>query len=164
MLKHTRYFLCLCALGGLMMAGCSKPDQGTSASGTGSEAHAHSDQHDHDHDSHDHEHPESLKEGFQKLSDMYQVIKAAFEKNDPDAAHGELHEIGHLLEEDLPALLQSDGQLSAEAKEKLKATFTKLFDAFFKLDDQLHGGPAANFAEVDKVIAEGLEDYKGLVP
>lgn len=154
MMKLISRLLCLSALCALVMTGC-KPSQNTTAS-SDTDAHAHG--------SHDHEHPESLKEGYQKLSDMYLVIKAAFEKNDPDAAHGELHEIGHLLEEDLPALLQGDGQLSAEAKDQLKATFAKLFDAFFKLDDQLHGGPAADFAELDKTIAQGLDEFKGLVP
>jgi len=124
-------------------------------------------QNDHDHaagDAHDHQHPENLKDAVTTLAELYAKIKPAFENKDPDAAHGELHEVAHLLDEVFPGLIKKDSAMSAESKTKLEGVISKLFDAFFKLDDVLHGGPEVDFGPIDTSIASAIEELKTLLP
>jgi hypothetical protein len=148
-------------LGGMIclataIAGCKPADDAATEGGDGVAAH------DHEHGD-EHEHPKSLLEGFQMLGDLHGVIQAAFEKNDPDAAHGELHEVAHVLDEDMPALIDQNESLSDEQKSQLKDVISALFDEFSKLDDVLHGGPEIDFAAVNSKIAENMDTLKGLI-
>jgi len=156
-MKLAAFFLtsvaCLASL-----VGCQPADTGNS-----SPAVSESGAHDHGED-HDHDHPENLKEAIQTLSDLYAKIKPAFESKDPDAAHGELHEVAHLLDEGFPGLIQQDSSINADAKTKLESAVNTLFDAFSKLDGVLHGGPEIEFTEVDTDIAAAMEELKALIP
>ncbi|MBX3420645.1 MAG: hypothetical protein KF752_03720 [Pirellulaceae bacterium] len=145
------------ALGSLVLCGCqpasSDPAAGSSATGA-----------NHDHEHGDHDHPQSLAEGQEVIGKLFGEIRAAFEKGDPDAAHDQLHEVGHILEGVLPDLVKNDAGLSDEAKSSIQACLEKMFDEFGKLDDQLHGGPEADFAEISRVIDGALQELKGLLP
>ena len=144
-------------LGGLFV-GCQPSGSGDSAAKTTS-----SESHGHGHD-HDHEHPESLKEALGILSDLYAKIKTAFESGDPDAAHGELHEVGHLLEDDFPSLINKDDSIDSDSKAKLETIVSSLFDEFFKLDDMMHGGGKVEFSTVETAISASMDDLKALLP
>lgn len=135
--------------------GCQKADDGA-AGGSGVVAH------DHDHD-HGHEHPKSLLEGYQMLSDLHGRIQAAFENDDPDEAHDELHEVAHILDDDIPVLIDQADSLSDEHKRLLKGVISKLFEEFSKLDDVMHGGPEVDFPEVDSKIQEAMAEMKALI-
>jgi hypothetical protein len=142
---------------GLVLCGCQPAGtDGSTAAVNQTEGH------DHEHEGHDH--PKTLKEGIQALSDLYAKIKPAFESKDPDAAHDELHEVAHLLDEAFPGLIKQDSSLDSESKTKLESAVNTLFDAFSKLDGVLHGGPDVEFSEVDSSIAKAMEELKGLVP
>jgi hypothetical protein len=105
---------------------------------------------------------DDLLEGFQQLSDAYTGIKAAMEKSDMDAAHDPLHDLAHLLGEDLPKLTKKSS-LDDDTKTKLAAHWNTLMDEFGKLDAFFHNGPKADWAELDKKIAPVMEELKGLV-
>ena len=98
------------------------------------------------------------------IGNLYGAIKTAFEGGQPDDAHDQLHEIAHVLEDDFPPLVNNAAALDDAAKSKLNELIAKLFDEFSKLDEELHGGPKADFAEVDKVVAETMSELKQLIP
>jgi hypothetical protein len=156
-MKTTSFVLCGLVVFSFTLAGCQKPDAGT-AGGSGVVAH----DHDHDHDG-QHEHPTSLLEGYQMLGDLYGQIKAAFEKNDPEAAHDQLHEVAHILDEDMPGLILNNEALSDDQKSELKNVITKLFEEFSKLDDVLHGGPEIDFSNVNSEIEQAMNALKALI-
>lgn len=151
-MKVTSSILCGLAVLSFAFVGCQQPGDG----GSGPAAH------DHQHD-HQHEHPTSLLEGYQMLDDLYGVIKAAFEKNDPDAAHDQLHEVAHILDEDIPGLIENNEALSDDQKSELKSVIGKLFEEFSKLDDVLHGGPEIDFSDVNSKIEEAMTALKALI-
>lgn len=136
--------------------GC-QPGGGGDTAGTTTQADSHGHGHDHDH-------PESLQEAVETLSGLYAKIKTAFESGDPDAAHGELHEVGHLLEEDFPTLIKKEDSLDADSKSKLESVVSALFDEFFKLDDMMHGGENVDFATLEPVISAALDELKSVLP
>lgn len=154
-----RHIFCAVALASLVTLGCNtsstpsttiKPPVATSG---------------HDHESEQHHHPETLAGLLDELSEKYLAIKGAMEKGDTEAAHGPLHDIGHLLESDhavVPELLKKSS-LDDEAKAKFTAATTKLFDEFLKLDGTFHGGPGVEWADLDKNIAPAMEELKGLI-
>ena len=156
-MKSSCCYLLLCASVTLLSVGC-KPAGDSKSNGNAPVT-----THDHDHGhSGEHQHPESLLEGLQQLSDAYMVIKNVMEKGDADAAHGPLHDIAHLLEEDLPGLTQKS-DLGDDVKSKLTASWNGLFDQFGKLDGFFHGGPKVEWADLDKQISPIMEELKGLI-
>ncbi len=125
------------------------------------------DDHDHDHEDHDHgdhdhgDHDEpaleSLAAGLDKLESEFSVIKAAFEKDSPEDAHDELHDIGHLLES-LEQWVASDSAAN-EVDQAAAAPLVKtLFTSFGNLDDTLHGVEGvdieANLQEISTTITQ----------
>jgi hypothetical protein len=119
--------------------------------------------HDHDHGhSHEHASNRTLAEAFKSLEASQATIKAAFEADKPDDAHGALHEVAHTLEE-----MEATAQkvlTSDEAKSAAKATLKTLFDAYGALDEVMHGGTGKKYVEVAKQIEESFEALKKLIP
>ncbi|TWT81630.1 hypothetical protein CA13_30830 [Planctomycetes bacterium CA13] len=128
----------------------------------------------HDHDEHDHAihidaaelglstddlvsldesiHPDNLKDAVAVLQTMHETIRDGFANDDVDAAHGPLHEVGHLLEmieSTLESASLSDTQ-QASAKEAVKS----LFDEFGSIDGNLHDDKPADYdAYAEKIDA-----------
>ena len=106
--------------------------------------------HDHGHDhEHEHEH-ESLAAALTELTKLRDTIRDGFAKNDVDAAHDPLHEVGHVLEE-IPELAEKE-KLPAEAITIIKASVEELFDAFGAVDKGMHGGESVKYADVSGKI------------
>ncbi|MEX0689488.1 MAG: hypothetical protein WD072_12590, partial [Pirellulales bacterium] len=126
-------------------------DHAAELGGHSARGHAHGHGHaavdDHDHD-HDHPAaspkpgaaaPGSFADALARIIELDSRIRA-----DPEAAHGDLHAIGHLLEE-LPGLAQTAGvPLDAAA---VKRSAGILFEAFSRIDDKLHGQEGSTYAE-----------------
>jgi hypothetical protein len=123
---------------------------------------------DHAHD-HDHDHgatekpatdPESFADALVTIIELDGKIRAACAGDDPEAAHDELHAIGHLLEE-LPGLATTAGvALDAEA---VKRSAGVLFDAFSRIDDKLHGGGGSTYAEEAETIGRELSSFRAFL-
>jgi len=106
--------------------------------------------HDHGHDhEHEHEH-ESLAAALTELTKLRDTIRDGFAKNDIDAAHDPLHEVGHVLEE-IPELAEKE-KLPAEAITIIKASVEELFDAFGAVDKGMHGGESVKYSDVSGKI------------
>jgi hypothetical protein len=94
------------------------------------------------------------------IIDHDERIRTAFEANDPDAAHDDLHAIGHLLE-DLPKLAGTAGvALDRKAVERSAGI---LFDAFSRIDDKLHGGTGSTYADEAKTISKELGAFRAFL-
>jgi hypothetical protein len=105
-------------------------------------------------DGHEDHGPETLAEALTSLKGMRDTIRDAFGKNDPDAAHDPLHEIGHVLGsfEDLAAKEKvSDDQAAV-----IKAQVEILFDAFGAVDKTMHGQEGKSWNEVSKAVDEAM--------
>lgn len=151
-MKATPYALCSLLVLSICFTGCQRSDDPQGGSSVVA----------HEHDHH-HEHPTNLLEGYQMLSDLYAVIAAAFQQSDPDAAHDQLHEVAHILDEDLPGLVENDAKLSDDQKSGLLTALASLFEEFSKLDDVLHGGPEVDFPDVNSKIESAMSDFKALI-
>ena len=119
---------------------------------------------DHDHAGHDHDqsdHPDSFEEALQHIEDMGSKITAAFAKAEPDDAHDELHEIGHMIES-LPALAKKAG-LPESKQEKVMAIAEALMDAFGELDGTLHGGDEVDAEKISQTISAQIEELQVLL-
>jgi len=133
----------------------------------GHAAHAHAHTHGHDHaaaaaDEHEHASPEtaaaapgSFADALARIIELDSRIRA-----DPEAAHGDLHAIGHLLEE-LPGLAQTAGvPLDAAA---VKRSAGILFKAFSRIDDKLHGQEGSTYAEEAGTIGRELGSFRAFL-
>ena len=105
--------------------------------------------------------PENFSEGLQKLVSQKTRIQTAFEKSDPDSAHDDLHEIGHVLES-LPALAKKSGIAEADLP-AVKEAVDSLFDAFGKLDENLHGGDETPYKDVAEKIDTAIAALNKMV-
>jgi hypothetical protein len=116
-------------------------------------------EHGHDHD-HEHEHsdrPKSLKAAITKLKSLRDQIGAAMDKNDPDAAHEPLHDVGKLLEA-MPELA-ADTDLPESEWQEIKQEADRLFKAFGDVDSSFHkedGDHQAAYKAVKSIIDEGV--------
>ena len=132
--------------------------------------------HDHHHghthaasDEHAHEHagaensaatPASFADALATIIELDGKIRAACAGDDPEAAHGDLHAIGHLLE-GLPGLAQTAGlPLDVEA---VKRSAGILFDAFSRIDDKLHGAEGSTYAEEAETIGRELGSFRAFL-
>jgi len=138
----------------------------------GHAAHAHAHTHGHDHagvDDHDHDHaspkpaaaaPGSFADALARIIELDGRIRAAAAGDDPEAAHGDLHAIGHLLEE-LPGLATTAGVPLDAAAEKRSAGI--LFEAFSRIDDKLHGQEGSTYAEEAGTIGRELGSFRAFL-
>ena len=151
----------------IALIGCGSTDQSVSDSSSQSSAvedHDH-DGHGHDdHEGHDHEEggqPESFAEAIGQISDLGSKVTAAFAKGEPDDAHDELHDIGHVIE-CLPELAKRAGL--PETKQKTVSEVTEaLMDAFGELDGTLHGGEEIDVEEISKTISAQIEELQEML-
>ncbi|MFG0264689.1 MAG: hypothetical protein ACF8AM_05975 [Rhodopirellula sp. JB055] len=152
----------------LALIGCGSPDQSasdSSSANSSAEDHGH-DHADHDHEGHDHDHgesghPESFAEAIEQINDMGNKITSAFAEGEPDNAHGELHDIGHLIES-LPDLAKKAG-LPEPKLEKVGEVTETLMDAFGELDHTLHGGEKADVEKISSTISTQMEELQGML-
>ncbi|MFO0940796.1 MAG: hypothetical protein U0930_08510 [Pirellulales bacterium] len=159
-MKRICLLTCMVALASFATIGC-KPTNTAKAPVT-PDAHDHDHGHDH---GHDHKHVETLPAFLTELTEAYTAIKTAMEKNDSEAAHGPLHTVADLLDlekGDIAGLLKKSS-LDDDTKGKIKTALTKIFDEFYKLDNQFHGGPKVEWADLDKNIVPAMEELKGLI-
>lgn len=110
--------------------------------------------HGHAHDEHGHG-PESLSDAMNELTTMRNSIRDAFAKNDQDAAHDPLHEVGHVLEA-IPELAKK-GITSAENQAAIEKSVNDLMDAFGRVDKTMHGQEGSTYAEESKTIDAAIE-------
>lgn len=111
-------------------------------------------EHDHDHDEHGHG-PESLTDAMTELTSMRNTIRDAFAKNDQDAAHDPLHEVGHVLGA-IPELAKKEN-VTAENQEVIEKSVNDLMDAFGRVDKTMHGQEGSTYAEESKTIDAAIE-------
>lgn len=127
--------------------------------------HGHDEHGGHDHgehgdDEHDHEGPESFAEALASVTSMKTTICKAFADETPDAAHDELHEIGHLLEE-IPELAAKVDGISKEQIAKVEAAVEKLFEGFGELDHTLHDTSAeVDVAALEKQLTDAISELE----
>ena len=106
-------------------------------------------EHVHSHDDHDHG-PESLKDAINELKSMRDTIRDAFAKNDQDAAHDPLHEVGHVLVA-IPELAKKE-KVSAENQASIEKAVNSLMDAFGRVDKTMHGQEGSKYNEESATI------------
>ena len=103
----------------------------------------------------DHEHlPETFAAAVEELVKERDTIRDAFAKNDAEAAHEPLHEVGHLLEA-MPELA-AKGPAPADAA-VVKEVSNELFELFGKVDEKLHGTEGSTYEEVAEKIDAGVK-------
>ena len=109
---------------------------------------------DHDHDA-EHKHPETLAEAVAQLTEVSATIKTAFAKDDAEAAHGPLHDVGHLLEQ-FPELI-AKSSLDEAGKAEATAAFESLFKSFGDVDAAMHGEDGKKYSDVSDAIDASLK-------
>lgn len=131
----------MCGFAALLAIGCQEePDSGIPAVMKGEEAHA------------GHAHAETLVEAVEEMVGMRNVIRDGFAKDDADAAHGPLHEVGHVLGE-VEELAEKE-ELEVAQLNSVRDAVEELKEAFGSVDKMMHGGEGSEYSEVaDKVDA-----------
>ncbi|MEM9586245.1 MAG: hypothetical protein AAGA03_03110 [Planctomycetota bacterium] len=148
------------------LAGCGPGGPATGdASPQESSTGGHSDDdHGHAHDDHGHGdggHPESFAEAVEQVKEVGGRITRAFASGDPNKAHGDLHEIGHLIGA-LPELAKKAG-VPSEKMETVRTVTEALLDSFEALDGTLHGGVGVEVEDVSKEISTQLDSLQALL-
>ena len=105
--------------------------------------------HGHDHEEHDHG-PESLKDALAEATSLRDTIRDSFAKNDQDAAHGPLHDVGAILEAS-PELAKKE-KVSTENQAAIETAVNTLMDAFGNVDKTMHGQEGSTYAEESATI------------
>jgi len=133
---------------------------------THSEETAHADHHEgHDHahegeESHDHASAATLSEAVQEVVALNEQIREGLAEGDTAKADGPVHKIGHVLEE--VEQLAGKASLDDTQKQDVKLAIEKLFDAFGKIDEKLHGGKGADYQDVAPQIDEAIQKLKDI--
>lgn len=145
MIRRTTTSLSVLALT-VFICGCQEPDGGGSVPPVMVG----------DHEGHDHGeggHPETLGEAMHQLTELRDTVRDAFAEGDSDAAHGPLHEVGHLIDE-VAELAEAAG-LSAEANAVIISNAEILMDSFGAVDKKMHSeDEGSDYSEVsDKIDA-----------
>jgi len=110
--------------------------------------------HGHDHEEHDHG-PESLKDALAEVKSLRNTIRDSFAKNDQDAAHGPLHEVGEVLEA-IPELAKKE-KVSLENQAAIETAVNTLMDAFGNVDKTMHGQEGSTYSEESATIDAAME-------
>jgi len=95
-------------------------------------------------------------EALSGVIDLDGKIRAAYETNRPEAAHDDLHAIGFLLQQ-LPHRAGAAGAGIDRAAVERSAGV--LFNAFSRIDSQLHGGVGSTYMDESKGIAKELSAF-----
>jgi hypothetical protein len=161
--------------------GCG-PSSAPPAGGVAAKSdHGHDHDHGHSHDhAHDHDHGDKSKtagpgegeskaatikaenyaDAIRQLTEMHGKMKAAFSKKDIDAAHGPLHDVGHVLEL-IPVLAAKETKDEAVLA-AIRKPVDELFDHYGKVDEKLHGESGVTYEEVSSKIDAALEKLKAV--
>ena len=99
--------------------------------------------------------PKTFSSVVSELVEMKNVIRDAFAANDPDKAHGPLHEVGHAIGE--LSGLAAKANLSADQMNSLKSACDTLMDAFGEIDKTFHGGEGKTYDEVASDIHTSMQ-------
>lgn len=104
---------------------------------------------------------QTASQAVEQMCVQYRYIRDAFERQDPDAAHGPLHEVGyalHDLEDAAAEELRDSEKLAA-----LKKLTASLFDDFGAVDRTMHGREGSTWPEVAERIATTINELRGTV-
>jgi len=110
--------------------------------------------HEHEHE-HEH-HYDSVKDAIEELTTLRNVIRDSFAKNDQDAAHDPLHEVGHVLEM-IPELAKKEN-VSAENQVIVEKAVETLMTAFGAVDKTMHGQEGSTYTEESEKIDAALAE------
>jgi hypothetical protein len=116
------------------------------------------DGHDHDHEHGHHDHPETLDDALHELTKLHTTVRDAFAKDDSDAAHDSLHDVGHILEE--VTELADESKLPDDAKATIRKNVEALLDAYGAVDEKLHsddGSEGSDYKDVAEKIDAALK-------
>ncbi len=128
----------------------------------------------HDHEGHDHEghegevktgeatHPNTYSEAVADLLVTHKAIADAFATDDADAAHGPLHDVGHLLEV-IEELVKNSGRDDTTQKQ-LNAAIEQLFASYGDVDEKMHDeSQGKDYSDVAKQIENAINTLKAQV-
>jgi len=104
-------------------------------------------------DQHDHE--LTFGQAVDKIQELAGTIGESMAKDDADAAHHPLHEIGNLLN-GLPHLAEHE-ELSEESLKLLQDAVDKMMDAYSAVDATMHGEEGKSYDDVKGDIDAALE-------
>jgi len=142
-MRLTRFsWLLIVPMSLMFNAGCE--DSASKDSLTMSEEHGHGHDHGHDHG------PATLKDAIAELTTLRDTMRDAFAKNDLDAAHDPLHEVGHVLEA-IPELAKKEN-VSAESQTAIETAASTLMDAFGAVDKTMHGQEGSSYSDESEKI------------
>lgn len=142
-LRHSwSLILCFSLLVG---SGCSEPTRNEPVESSQNKSH--------DHEAHDHG-PASLTDALAELTSMRNNIRDSFAKNNQDAAHGPLHEVGAILEA-IPELAKKE-KASAANQAAIETAVNALMDAFGNVDKTMHGQEGSTYSEESATIDSTL--------
>ena len=98
---------------------------------------------------------DSMEAAITKVASLRNSIRDGFANDDPDAAHGPLHEVGDVLL--LIPELAKRKPVSAEDQATIEAEVNALMDAFGEVDKTLHGQEGSTYDEESAAIDAALE-------
>lgn len=135
---------------GIVM-GCSSGQDAEPTSQKQDEAH---DQHEHSHaESHDHDHSDFVA-AVTEIKKLNDSIQKAFVEGDLKKADPPVHEIGHVLES-IHSLVEQTS-LSTTDQNSVEIAVDSLFEAFAEIDEKIHGGKGASYADVEAKIKPAI--------
>jgi hypothetical protein len=102
-----------------------------------------------------HQHADNYDDAVAELQELSDQIRTGFEQDDVDAAHGPLHEVGHVLE-NIDGFVKSS-ELSDEVKKPLTEAVETLFDSYGAIDDKQHGLEGKDFKDVSGQIDTAMQ-------
>ena len=160
-LKILTTACCLSAV--LIFTGC-QPEASTGEK-EADHGHGHEHGHEHGHDHHHSDRPESLRAAIVELKELSDSFCSAMEKDDTEAAHDPLHDLGKLLEA-MPELA-ADTDLPEEEWNLVKDEIDRLFDAFGEVDSAFHkkdGDKKAAYEDAKSTIEAGVVALEAKLP
>lgn len=110
------------------------------------------------HEGHDHGgagHPESLGEALHQLTELRDTVRDAFAAGDSEAAHGPLHNVGHLIDE--VSELAAEAGVAEAAMVAIDSNCEILMDSFGAVDKKMHSeDEGSDYSEVSEKIDAAL--------
>ena len=156
----------LCLFLVLPLSGCGPTDTTATTDGTARDAADDHDHDDHDHEGHDHEGHDheaaSLPESVTELEGTFAKISKGFADQDAESVHGELHDVGHLLEA-METKVKAGTGVAEGKQETAEQAVAGLFEGFMTLDDSLHGNDDADTEAAISKISDGLKQLKDVM-
>lgn len=101
------------------------------------------------------EHELSFGQSIAQIKELAETISESMAKDDADAAHHPLHQIGNLLN-DLPHLAEHE-ELSGENLKLIQDAVAKMMDAYSAVDATMHGEEGKSYDDVKADIDAALE-------